>query len=456
LFSGSVCNNAGESPLFFPQFDSPQTNNGEAIDMNAEKGYHFFANLTWRDWSVTAAFAGHDIVQPISWGNTIFNDRGTNVNDRRNFIDAAYERVIGGGVLRWRTYYDSYYCQGRYDYPLTDGHGIEDNHQDLYGNWVGSQLTYRFRTSSAGDFTVGAEGSLDLRNLMTDADVSPAPLQYLSTSNPNRSLAFIAQDEKKLSKRWKLDLGFRLDKSRFGHTFVSPRGALLYQRSEWTYKFLYGRGFRDPSTFQLFYSDGLSGVGNPTLRRESADTVEVDAERKLGTRMNLQASAYGYRLRDFLDGVILANGLLQYQNVGTVQAEGVELEVNGRPTNWLEATVSYALQQSHEDGGILANSPQSLAKLHFAVPLGRKFDLSSGVQYESSRLTLAENALKPVYLADFTLTSKHLLRNFDVRLGLRNAFNRSYSDPVALYPTVDSMPHSGRTFFAELIAHQAR
>ncbi len=240
--------------------------------MNAEKGYHFFANLTWRNWSVTAAFANHDIVQPISWGNTIFNDRGTNVNDQRNFIEAAYERVIGG------------------DYPLTDGHGIEDNHQDLYGNWVGSQITYRFRTSPAGDFTVGAEGSLDLRNLMTDADVSPAPFQYLSTSNPNRSLAFIAQDEKKLSKRWKVDLGLRLDKSRFGHTFVSPRGALLYQRSEWTYKFLYGRGFRDPSTFQLFYSDGLSSVGNPTLRPESADTVEVDAERKLGTRMNLQAS----------------------------------------------------------------------------------------------------------------------------------------------------------------------
>ena len=30
-----------------------------------------------------------------------------------------------------------------------------------------------------------------------------------------------------------------------------------------------------------------------------------------------------------------------------------------------------------------------LAKLRFAVPLGRKFDLSSGMQYESSRGTLA-------------------------------------------------------------------
>ncbi len=78
------------------------------------------------------------------------------------------------------------------------------------------------------------------------------------------------------------------------------------------------------------------------------------------------------------------------------------------------------------------------------------------MQYESSRWTLAGNSLKPVYLADFTLTSKHLLRDFDVRLGLRNAFNTSYSDPIALNPIVDTMPQPGRTFFVELIAHRAR
>ena len=45
---------------------------------------------------------------------------------------------------------------------------------------------------------------------------------------------------------------------------------------------------------------------------------------------------------------------------------------------------------------------------------------------------------------------------FDVRLGLRNAFNKSYSDPIALVPGVDTMPEPGRSFFVELIAHRAR
>lgn len=78
------------------------------------------------------------------------------------------------------------------------------------------------------------------------------------------------------------------------------------------------------------------------------------------------------------------------------------------------------------------------------------------MQYESTRLTLAENSLKPLYLADFTLVSKHLLPTLDFRLGLRNAFNLKYSDPIALSPVVDTMPQPGRTFFVELIAHPSR
>ena len=358
--------------------------------------------------------------------------------------------------MRWRVYYDSFHYQGRADYVIDSGSGVENTRTSLLGNWAGTQLTYRFRASPAGDITVGVESNIDIRNLQQHLEESPVPVEYLNTSHPDRSVAFIAQDEKKLSKRWKLDLGLRFDKSAYRHDFVSPRAALIYQPSEWTVKFLYGRSFRNPSAFQLFYGDGISAVANPNARPESADTVEVDAERKLGKRMNAQASAYGYKLHDFLLGVYGADGLIQYQNTGTINAEGIEFEINGRPTHWLEATASYAVQQSRDAGNILDNSPEHLAKLRFAAPLGRKFDLSSGMQYQSSRLTLVDAKVAPVYLADFTLTSKRLLPNFDVRIGLRNAFNRSYSDPIALNPIVDSMTQPGRSYFVELIAHARR
>ena len=184
---------------------------------------------------------------------------------------------------------------------------------------------------------------------------------------------------------------------------MSPRAALIYQPTEkWSYKFLFGRSFRNPSSFQLFYSDGFSAIANPALRPESADTVEVDVERKLGRHLNLVVAGYSYWLNNFLESVLTDSGLYQVQNHGKVHADGVEIELNGRPFPWLEATASYAFQKSNDyDGdGILENSPEHLAKFRLAVPLGRKFGASSSMQYYSKRLTLAGAYVTPVYLAD--------------------------------------------------------
>lgn len=453
LVSGSVYNDTGQSPIFIPQLDTPATNYGNVIDMNGVRGYHLFSDLVWGNWNITASFAGHTQIDPIFSSGIAFNDRGTEDVDRRDYVEAAYRREIAGGTLRWRIYYDSFHYLGRYDYQLSSG-GVDDNREITAGDWVGSQLTYRFRASAVGDFTVGAESSFDIRNRVSDFNVSPVAAQLFDQSHPDRAIAVIAQDEKQLSEHWKLDLGLRLDLSRYRHDFLSPRAGLIYQRSEWSYKFLYGRSFRNPATIQLFGAQGLAP--NLSARPESADTFEIDAERRMGKRINLQASTYGYRLRNFLVGALLPGEVLQYQNTGRIQAEGVEVEINGRPAGWLEATVSYALQRSRDDGAALVNSPEHLAKLHFSVPLGRKFDFSTGVEYQSSRLTLAGSPVSPACLTDFTLASKHLLPDLDIRFGLRNAFNTRYSDPIELYPITPSMPQPGRTFFVELIARRAR
>jgi iron complex outermembrane receptor protein len=273
----------------------------------------------------------------------------------------------------------------------------------------------------------------------------------------DKMYALFVQDERRLSSRWTLDLGLRVDGSAYRQSFVSPRAALIYQPSiNWTYKFLYGRSFRNPSAFDLFFEDGLTAVANPNARPEKVDTVEVDVERRIGKRLNLVTAAYGYKLHDFLVSVFTGSGLGQTQNSGVFHAKGFEMELQARPATWLEATASYSIQAADTDAANLPNSPQHLAKLHFAVPLGRKFDFSSGMQYISSRETLAGASLRPIYLADFTVSSHRLSSNFDVRAGLRNAFNRNYSDPIALNPRVDSMQQSGRTVFVELIVHGGR
>jgi len=47
LLSASVFNNAGAHQLYISELDAAQTNFGRAIDMDGQKGYHTFADLTW-------------------------------------------------------------------------------------------------------------------------------------------------------------------------------------------------------------------------------------------------------------------------------------------------------------------------------------------------------------------------------------------------------------------------
>ena len=458
LFSASVFNNAGESPLSFPAFNTPRNNHGQALDMDSEKGYHFFASLLWRSWTFTAALSDRNKIQPISWGPTIFNDRGTQLMESAGYVEAAYRRDFGRGTLDWRTYFNADHLRGRFDYPLDSPTGtvVEDNRTFSESDWIGTRVSYRFDASRLGTFTAGAEGTIDLRAYQGSIDVEPVPMVFVNIDKRDRTLAFFLQDEKQLSTRWSLNLGARYDLSIYRKNFLSPRVALIYQPTEkWSYKFLFGRSFRNPSTFQLFYSDGFSAIANPALRPESADIVEVDIERKLGRHMNLVVAGYSYWLNHFLESVLTDAGLFQVQNHGKVHADGVEIELNGRPFPWLEATASYAFQKSNDyDGdGVLENSPQHLAKLRFAAPLGKKFDASSSMEYYSKRRTLAGDYVTPVYLADFTITSKNLLPIFDVQFGVRNAFNRMYSDPIALTPSVDTLPQQGRTIYLQLTVH---
>jgi outer membrane receptor protein involved in Fe transport len=282
LLSGTVFNDSGESPLYFPGLDTPETNNGQAIRMDGQNGYHFFANLTWRNWNITAVLSNRNKIQPVSWGNTVFNDRGTHVDESANYVEAAYTREFARGTLRWRTYYDQDHLRGRFDFPLANG-VIEDNRTASYSDWIGTQLTYRFDVAHVGTLTAGAESELDLRTFQGSQDVSPVPIEFVNINVRDKTSSLFVQDERRLSRHLTLDLGVRVDGSAYRQSFVSPRAALIYQPSiNWTYKFLYGRSFRNPTAFDLFFDDGLSAVANPNARPEKVDTLEVDVERRIG------------------------------------------------------------------------------------------------------------------------------------------------------------------------------
>jgi hypothetical protein len=62
--------------------------------------------------------------------------------------------------------------------------------------------------------------------------------------------------------------------------------------------------------------------------------------------------------------------------------------------------------------------------------------------------------VRPVLLADVTLTLRRLVAGCDLQLGVRNALNWAYQDPVGL--SLSTFPGDPRSFYVKLTSHSGK
>lgn len=447
---------AGGQNLSVPGFDAAGQSAAVANHVDAENGYHTFVNLAWGAWSFTGYFNDHLEHTPILGNGTVFNDQGQFLREARNFVGAAYTHdYAGGGQLHWEIDYDQFRYDDRYDYA--EPFGTLDNRDAARGDWISSEITYSHLVPRVGLLTVGLSGKLELRNRVENVDRSPDQAINLDLSHTDRTLAPFVQQEWKLGGRWTAYLGGRFDFSQNYGSFVSPRVALVFQPTKRTsYKLVYGRPFRTPSVYEQYYEDGISQVSNLRLRPESAEAVEFSVEHKLGKSAYGLINGYHYSLRSVIEAVWVTGSLIQYQNCGVRNSDGVDFELGGHLAAWLETTASLSLGHAvdavaHE---ILPNAPGQMAKFRGAVPLWRdRLYFSADFEYLSARWTMSRASTRPVALVNASVSTSKLSHGFDFVAGIRNALNWAYTDPIALpmVASVDQIPANGRTAFVKLI-----
>ena len=458
LVSGSMFNNAGAHQLYFPELDTPQTNFGRAIDMDGEKGYHLFADLTWKNWEILAVAGDRVKTQPISWGDARFNDRGTRAEDSRGFLELAYTKDLPGDrSLSWRTSYDSYRYRGIYRYDTSDG--VDDSRERDYGDWMESTFTYRLPDFAHGHVTVGADVRIDLRALQNAFDVEPQPDEILLVDRRDRYAGIFAQQEWSWGKHWEVKVGARYDRSWLKRSAVSPRAAVIYKPAPKTdLKLLFSRGFRNPSSYDMFWTDnGISELANPSLRPETSDTYEFDFDREVTSRVRIGASAYHYRVSNLIEQIYTDGGLLQYVNADRVRTAGASFELQCRLPAAIDLSSSIEFQRSvFGTGAVLPNSPGQVGKLRLSVPLWRdRLRLSAGLQALGQRTTYAGATLPWVILPEVVASTKSLPGGLQLSAGIKNLSNSFYREPSGLTPTVDSMIGTGRTFYVNVAWHSA-
>jgi outer membrane receptor for ferrienterochelin and colicins len=454
LLSTTYYDTHGPSKLYFPEFNTPQTNNGIAQDEAGAKDRQVFAKLSYKDVRLEVAYGLENKGVPTASYGVVFNDH-EEVTNRVGYGDLGYEHrflkdLDVSSHLSFSSYtYDAFYP---YNYSPQTGNQITMNHDYLNGAWWGEELKVAKHIFKKHLVTVGGEFRNNLRQTQANWDVSPFTL-YLNSHPPTSTVyAFYGQDEWSLRKNMLLNIGLRHDQDGSYNGVTSPRVGIIYDPlAHTTVKLLYGSAFRAPSAYETYYS-GVSIVSNNVLRPETIHTVELVVEQYIGSQYRLSGSVFHNNIDSLIGLVTLPGGGLQYQNQASARAKGTELLVERKWKSGLSAQINYTYEKSTDatTGVDLKSAPANMANALIQAPLfSNKLTVGMDLHYIGHVSTLAGKETSAFVLPNLTISSRPW-RRLEVSGSLYNLFDSKYGYPGRPEHRQDIIYQDGRNMRLKL------
>jgi len=457
LISGSVFDSAGHERLFYKEYENPATNNGIARNVDGGRYYHLFSRSSLTDVTLQGGYTYREKHIPTGSFGTVFNSKKNRTYDERGYVDLNYEHEFARQLsLSARIHYDRFYYHGDYLFDVSEDETpiYVLNKEAALGEWWGAEVQVSKRIWERHQLTLGGEYRDNFRQAQRNHDVNPF-FGYLNDERSSKVWAFYFQNEYTIRDNLILNVGVRHDHyASFGGT-TNPRLALIYNFNNTNIKLLYGEAFRAPNAWEMFYDAPSFGLaGNSGLRPETIKTYELVVERALGRHFRLVASGYYYTIDGLISQVFDPSlERLKFDNIDSVEAKGVELDVEGKWRTLLEGRVSYALQETTDGktGKRLTNSPQHLVKFNLSAPLFRdRLFAGLEIRYMSERRTLSGKPASDFFVTNLTLFSQDLLEGIEFSGSLHNLFDERYGDPGSGEHQQDVIGQDGRAFWLKL------
>ncbi len=351
------------------------------------------------------------------------------------------------------------------DYP----DGVIGNPRSKDGT-VGLSLAFTHQTGTHQTL-VGLQSErreqYDVRHIANYNPLTLAPLGTLQdiseNLNYNRNIgrtewAVFFQDIWQFADNLSLTAGVRTDVySDFGST-TNPRLGLVWQAAPaTTIKLLYGTGFRAPVFLELYQDNNPSQQGNPDLQPETISTWELALEHEFALPLTAQVSLYRNDIDDLIVEGEKPSAELpgQYQNAGAISSQGIELELNARPSDFLRCRLAYTYQNAIDEasGGRIPDVPRHRAVFGLDFLGLAPFELHTDLIYTGERPRRPGDSRPPLadsLLTDLTLSTGRLFEHLELRANATNLFDADYRDPspsALLVP--GDYPANGRSFLLE-------
>lgn len=441
LLSATGFRTDSQDRLYFPEFDDPSTNNGIADNADSNKYHSFFSKVSIHDLTVSLNTVSRRKQVPTGSFDTLFNDPRTLTVDNRVAFDVRYDHQINNDTeLLTRVFYDTYEYHGDYvyDYPP-----ITINKDFARADWWGTELQLTQQLGQRHKLITGTEYVDNFRQDQANFDHVPF-FSYLDDKRESQNWAVYVQDEFRARDNLIFNIGVRHDDyDTFGGT-TNPRLAVIYKPfSRTAIKLLYGEAFRAPNVYELYYGDdGFSHKGNPLLQPETIETYEAIVEHDIANDLRGIVSVYRYNTENLITlQTDPADGLTFFNNVDRVEANGVELALEGKVYRRVRGRVSYTHQKTEDSatGEILTNSPRNMAKINLTAPLvANHTSVGVETQYMSKRKTLANSSSNSFSVTNLMFTSQPWRTGPEFSLGFYNLFDKEYADPGSEEHTQDS------------------
>ena len=227
LLSGTFYDSQGQT-LFFPQLDSPATNNGITRNTDYENSQRILATISFHGFTLQGLFSERDKRVPTAYFGALFNDPRTQNFDNQQYFDLSYQHSIGE---KWDLTARTSYDQAREQDPVAYSTGLPDGSTTVEtysfrGDWWDSEVKLSRTLLEKHRITLGTEITDNLRQ--DQGDYTPIGNIFATDSASSAIWALYAQDEFAITHKLTLSAGLRYDHySNFGGT-TNPRLGLIY------------------------------------------------------------------------------------------------------------------------------------------------------------------------------------------------------------------------------------
>ncbi|MBN1290389.1 MAG: TonB-dependent receptor [Candidatus Latescibacteria bacterium] len=452
VISGLWGNIDGED-LYFEEFDDPATNSGIAENLDTDKHHSLFTTLSYKDFTVQGIVTSLEKGIPTAPWETDFNNNSMKTEDNQTHIEIKYNyEVSESKAFNIKGYYNHYDFGSTY--PFNNNPELAADYFDSSdGNWVGSELQFRWDTSPNNRIITGIEYQDHLR---ADYKYWGEDVIWFKGDFPYSVLSMYVQDSYQIRENLSLTLGVRRDDYSNESDTTTPRAALIYNPFKTsTVKALYGEAFRVPNTYEKNYNEEDYWKANLFLKSENIRTIELIWEQRLKKEMYGIISLYRYRMHNLIDTMYgETDELFYYGNLDKVTANGLELGFHIKLRNDLSGYFSYSFQKVEDNqNNRLSNSPGHLIKCGASYPLLNWLYAGGEMYFETERKTVYDTTTDSYFLSNFNLSTEPILKHFTFSLLAKNIFDTEYKLPGGFEHIQHGIIQSGRQLILKADYH---